>query len=227
MGDTLRHISGDINNGISVFYLITCQCAYSLGYLPEAKSLPAGNLEIADELHRERILAAEWLIQDGEVIKNRIAPEIIRICGEFAGYMASLEGGKGITDKELIRSLNRLQQVVAMIDTENIHLTDWLKKISALHEEAMGKAQAACRTAIYSWQDAADKLDAVLQTGDKISVLWNSVLLLVGDAVKELEQAKRSGSDIVREMYCDAAVKQWEDAAELSKRLQNAIEYSR
>ena len=221
MGDTLKNISGDIKNGLSVFYLITCQCTYSLGYLPEAKSLPAGDLEIAGELRRERLLAAEWLIQDGEVIKNTIASEIIRICGEFAGYMASFEGGTGITDNELIRSLNTLRHVVAEINTENIHLTDWFEKIRALHGEVMGKVQTAPRTEFYSWQDAADKLDAVLQTGDKMSVLWNSVLLLVNRAVEELEKAKISASDIVREMYCDAAVKQWEDAAELAKRLQD------
>lgn len=221
MNDTLKHISGDINKGLSVFYLITFQCTYSLGYLPEAKSLPAGKLEIGDELHRERVLATEWLIQDGEAIKNQIAPEIIGICGEFAGYMASLEGGKGINDTELIRSLNALQHVVAEIDTESIHLKDWLKKIRVLHEEVMEKFQPDPPDGFYSWQDAADKLDAVLQAGDKISVLWNSILLLVSGAVKELEQAKRSASEIVREMYCDAALKQWQDVAELAKKLQD------
>ncbi len=219
VNNTLNHISIDMNHGLSVFYVVTYQCIYSLGYLPEGKSLSAGNVEIVEELHRERILAVEWLLGHGKIIQDKLAPKIIQICREFAGYMYSFEDGEDIVATKLIQSLEGLRIIVDAIDMEYGHLQDWLKRIYVFHREVMDKCQANPLVGCYSWQDAADKLEAVLQVGDKIAVIWKSMSILVDRAMTDLEQAKTNVYEIVRDMYCEAAAKQWEDVGKLAEKL--------
>ena len=83
--ETLNQIGGNLNRGISVFYEIIYLCTYSLGYLPVEKQLPPDDTGLVDVLHEERKLGSLWIVQDAVNIRDRLAPKLKKVCGEFKG----------------------------------------------------------------------------------------------------------------------------------------------
>jgi hypothetical protein len=227
--ETLNQIGGNLNRGISVFYEIIYLCTYSLGYLPADKRLPPDDTDLVDELHEERRLGSLWIVQDALNIRDRLVPRLKKVCGEFEGAHRMVQDGGILTKENVIRYFANLSDVITSFSTQSQRLTSWTRQIELLHSKVQAKEKPSIpgQEGYYSYQDAADKLGRVLEEAGKLNVSWAGMEKLAEDTVKELERAQSNPNLIVKEMFLQAAAKQWEDivtiAAGITDIMQNVI----
>ncbi len=206
----LASFSTQLAQGLSVFYEITVGCMHDLGYLPSGKSLPE-DIALADELHRERRLAMEWLSKGGMQIRNQTVPHILDACDALYACHEQIQGGQTVTAEELQNALRELDDVLQELAVENMALKAWGIKLEDLHQEAVAKASGETDPDFYSWRDAADKLSGIFEKATKNAVSWEGLLQLVEQAVSDLKKASKSAADILKNMYTEAALKSWND----------------
>lgn len=217
---TLDQIGIRLTEGFSVFYAITESCAHTLGYLPQGKILPEEEaFALSDELHEERRIAQQWLANNVSGIRHEIIPVFRQVHNELAGYRMLPERGEKISGTELTKTLASLAAVTGRIEAKAGKLSEWMKQIHRLHDRAAAKAHYGTEPDEYSWQDVLDKLAKIQETGSRMTASWACVTEVVKGAGRDLEKARATASEIVREMFSDAAARQWDSALEIAEKL--------
>lgn len=216
--ETLNQIGGNLNRGISVFYEVTYLCMHSLGYLPSEKQFPPDDTEIVDELHEERRLGSMWIVQDAMDIRDRMVPKLKKVCGEFEGAYRMVQAGGGITKENAVQYFQNLNGVISAFSIQSQRLASWFRQIEMLHSRAQARQKPSIpgQEVYYSWADAADKLGRVLEEAGKMNVSWAGMAKLADDTIKELGKAEGSPNLIVKQMFLQAAAKQWEDIVKIA-----------
>lgn len=218
--DTLDRIGGHLSEGFTVFYAITEICAHTLGYLPAGKSLPEEEaFALSDELHEERQIAQQWLSENVSSIRHEIIPTIRKTRDELAQYRALETRQQTVSDESLQNTLENLGGAIGNVEAQARSLRDWTDHIRRLHDETASKAHYDTEPDEYSWQDAAEKLERIEETGEKMTVSWASVAKIVEGARRDLERAEKTTSEIVREMFSDSAAGQWNEAVEIAEKM--------
>lgn len=208
--ENLASFSTQLAQGLSVFYEITVGCMHDLGYLPSGRSMPE-DTALADELHRERRLAMEWLSKGGMQMKHQTVPHILDACGILSACHEQIQSGQTVTAEELQNALWELDDVLQELAAENTALKAWGIRLEDLHQEAVAKASGETDPDFYSWRDAADKLAGISEKATKNAVSWEGLQQLVDGAVSDLKKASKSAADILKNMYTEAALKSWND----------------
>lgn len=217
---TLDQIGSHLSDGFSVFYAITESCTHTLGYLPEGKALPAEDaFALSDELHEERRIAQQWLSENVSRIRHEIIPAIEKTRDELAQYRTLEAQQQPVSNEGLQNTLESLGRAIGNVEAQARSLHDWTGHIRSLHDEAASKAHYGTDPDCYSWQDAAEKLGKVEETGEKMTISWVSIAQIVEGARKDLERAEKTTSEIVKEMFSDAAARQWNDAVEIAEKM--------
>ncbi len=226
--ETLNQIGGNLNRGISVFYEIIYLCTYSLGYLPVEKQLPPDDTGLADVLHEERKLGSLWIVQDALNIRDRLAPKLKKVCGEFEGAHRMVQAGGTLTKENALQYFANLGDVIRAFSTQSQRLTSWTRQVELFHSKVQAKEKPFIpgREGYYSYQDAADKLGRVLEEAGKMNVSWAGLARLAEDTAKELEKAESSPNLIVKEMFLQAAAKQWEDIVKIAASITDIMKMS-
>lgn len=214
----LASFSTQMAQGLSVFYEITVGCMHDLGFLPSEKNLPE-DTALADELHRERILAMEWLSKGGMQMKNQTVPHILDACDVLSACHEQIQSEQTVTDEELQNALWELNDVLQELEQENTALKAWGIKLEDLHQEAVAKASGETDPDFYSWRDAADKLAGISEKATKNAVSWEGLQQLVDGAVSDLKKASKSAADILKNMYTEAALKSWNDITVIAENI--------
>ena len=217
--ETLPEIGGNLKRGISVFYEVIYLCTYSLGYLPSGKQLSFDDMEIVDELHEERRLGSMWIVQDAMNIRDRMVPKLKNVCDEFKGAYAMVQNGGELTKENAIQYFRNLGDVISEFSAQSQRLARWTEQIALLHAQAQAKEKPAVpgQEVYYSWADAAEKLGYVLAESGKMNVSWTGLARLADATVKELGKAESSRNLIVKEMFLQAAAKQWKDIVKIAQ----------
>lgn len=224
--EVLNQIGGNLNRGISVFYEIIYLCTYSLGYLPAEKQLPPDDIGIVDELHEERRLGSMWIVQDAMNIRDRLAPRLKKVCGEFEGAHRLVQDGGTLTKENAMQYFTNLGDVITAFSTQSQRLASWTHQIEQLHSKVQAKEKPSIpgQEDYYSYRDAAEKLGRVLEEAGKMNVSWAGMAKLADDTVKELEKAESSPNLIVKQMFLQAAAKQWEDIVKIAARITDIMQ---
>ncbi len=221
----MNQVGGNLNRGISVFYEVIYLCTYSLGYLPGDKQLPPDDTEVVDELHEERRLGSMWMVRDAMDIRDRLAPRLKKVCDEFVGANRLLHEGGELTKEGMELYFHHLMDVISAFTSQSQRLADWTRQVERLHSraQAMQKPPVPGREDYYSWADAAGKLEHLLEEAGKMDVSWAGMQKLAGDTLIELKRAGSSPSRIVREMFLEAAEKQWKDIVSIADSITNIM----
>lgn len=217
--EELQHIGANLDRGISVFYELIYLCTYSMGYIPGEKQLPLDDDGLMDELHEERRLGSTWILREGIGIRDRLVPMLKDVCQEFEGAYRLVIEEKELTKECAKQCFSKLGDVVDRFSETSAQMKAWIQQVENLHHmvQSREKPYTPGQEGYYSWQDAALKLQQVIEEADKMNVSWTGMSMLAADTVKELDKAQSSPKWILQKVFLEAAKKQWEDITEISQ----------